>query len=182
MSPAEVAAVARLRLAAELDQDREGLRSLASAILRLQHRTDDSDREWLRVRALSFEIERWYTAMEATLERVLRALDGAVPAGPSWHGELLRSAAVPVEGLRPAVISPEAVDALRAIRRVPATGEVVRLAGCDPLNLTGVLSPGSRVAASLGTTVAFRDGVPLDERAPVIGGIGDGALIEAAVA
>jgi len=117
MSPAEVAALARLRLAAELDQDREGLRSLASAILRLQHRTDDSDREWLRVRALSFEIERWYTAMEATLERVLRALDGAVPAGPSWHDELLRSAAVPIEGLRPAVISPEAVDALREVRR-----------------------------------------------------------------
>jgi len=118
MSPAEIAVVTRLRLAAELDQDREGLRSLASAIERLQHRTDDPDREWLRVRALSFELERWYTAMEATLERVLRALDGGVPAGPSWHDDLLRSAAVPIEGLRPAVISPEAVDALREVCRL----------------------------------------------------------------
>ena len=104
MSPAEVAAVARLRLAAELDQDREGLRSLASAILRLQHRTDDSDREWLRVRALSFEIERWYTAVEGLFERILRTLEGEVPEGASRHRELLRLAVVAVEPLRPALL------------------------------------------------------------------------------
>lgn len=59
---------------------------------------------------------------------------------------------------------PEAVDALRAIRKQPVRGEVVRLAACDPLNLTGSLSPG-RVPATLGGTVVYRDGVPVDERA-----------------
>jgi ATP-dependent Lhr-like helicase len=64
---------------------------------------------------------------------------------------------------------PEAVEALRAIRRQPARGEVVRLAACDPLNLTAVFSPGSKVPATHGGTVAFRDGVLIDERATVEG-------------
>jgi ATP-dependent Lhr-like helicase len=59
---------------------------------------------------------------------------------------------------------PEAVDALRAMRRQPGRGEVVRVAACDPLNLTGALSPGARVPAVPGQTVAYRDGVPVDER------------------
>ena len=60
---------------------------------------------------------------------------------------------------------PEAVDALRAIRKQPVRGDHVRLAASDPLNLTGALSPG-RVAATLGATVVYRDGVPVDDSAP----------------
>ena len=37
---------------------------------------------------------------------------------------------------------PEALDALRAIRREPPSGEVVRVSACDPLNLVGVITPG----------------------------------------
>jgi len=54
---------------------------------------------------------------------------------------------------------PEALDALRAIRREPRKGDVVRLSACDPLNLVGVVTPGARVAAHLGNYVSFRDGV-----------------------
>jgi ATP-dependent Lhr-like helicase len=56
---------------------------------------------------------------------------------------------------------PEALDALRAIRREPLKGDVVRLSACDPLNLVGVVTPGARVAAHLGNYVSFRDGVAL---------------------
>jgi ATP-dependent Lhr-like helicase len=58
---------------------------------------------------------------------------------------------------------PEALDALRAVRRETKTGEVVRLSACDPLNLVGILTPGPRVQASLGRYVEYRDGVPLEQ-------------------
>ncbi|HVR61449.1 MAG TPA: hypothetical protein VMU50_06085, partial [Polyangia bacterium] len=48
-----------------------------------------------------------------------------------------------------------------------ATGEVVRLSACDPLNVVGVITPGPRIPATLANTVLFRDGVPItDDSAP----------------
>jgi ATP-dependent helicase Lhr and Lhr-like helicase len=41
----------------------------------------------------------------------------------------------------------QAAEALQAIRRTDPTGRRVRLSGADPLNLTGVVLPGERVAA-----------------------------------
>lgn len=56
---------------------------------------------------------------------------------------------------------PEAVDALRAVRRAPREGaERVDVSAADPLNLVGILTPGARVPAVLGNRVAFVDGVP----------------------
>ena len=43
----------------------------------------------------------------------------------------------------------------------PRRGDVVRLSGCDPLNLAGIISPGDRVTATLGNHVVLRDGVPV---------------------
>jgi ATP-dependent Lhr-like helicase len=55
---------------------------------------------------------------------------------------------------------PDAVEVSRAVRRSPRGGEVVRLAAVDPLNLTGVVTPGPRVPAMLGQYVVYVDGVP----------------------
>ncbi|MGE0228174.1 MAG: DEAD/DEAH box helicase [Dehalococcoidia bacterium] len=55
---------------------------------------------------------------------------------------------------------PEAVEALRRVRREPLTGERVRIAAVDPLNLTGVLFPGPRTPAVAGRTVDYLDGMP----------------------
>jgi ATP-dependent Lhr-like helicase len=62
---------------------------------------------------------------------------------------------------------PEAVDGLRAVNRREPTGEVVRLSACDPLNLVGIITPGSRVPAVLGNEVLYRDGVPVESAEPV---------------
>jgi ATP-dependent Lhr-like helicase len=59
--------------------------------------------------------------------------------------------------------APEAVEALRAVRKEPRRGEVVRLSACDPLNLVGILTPGPRVPATLANSVVFVDGVPNTE-------------------
>jgi ATP-dependent Lhr-like helicase len=42
---------------------------------------------------------------------------------------------------------PQAAEALQAIRKAEPSGRSVRLSGADPLNLTGVVLPGDRVAA-----------------------------------
>jgi ATP-dependent Lhr-like helicase len=55
---------------------------------------------------------------------------------------------------------PEAVDALRAVRRSERTGETVTLSAADPLNLAGIVLPGPRVPALGGNEVTYVDGVP----------------------
>ncbi|HMF41190.1 MAG TPA: hypothetical protein VKQ32_10860, partial [Polyangia bacterium] len=55
---------------------------------------------------------------------------------------------------------PDAVESLRAARREPKRGEVLRLSACDPLNLVGIITPGARVAAAMPNTVVYEDGVP----------------------
>ena len=61
---------------------------------------------------------------------------------------------------------PNAVDRARAVRRVPTRGSVVRITAVDPLNLTGLVTPGPRVPAVLGHWVTYLDGVPRLEQSP----------------
>ncbi len=63
---------------------------------------------------------------------------------------------------------PEAVDLARATRRAPKLGEVITVAATDPLNLTGVVTPGPRVPATLGQVVRYVDGVPEQLRPAVM--------------
>ncbi|MPY96610.1 MAG: DEAD/DEAH box helicase [Actinophytocola sp.] len=54
---------------------------------------------------------------------------------------------------------PDAVDQLRKTRALPHDGETVRLPAADPLNLSGILLPGPRVAALPSDSVTYVDGV-----------------------
>jgi ATP-dependent Lhr-like helicase len=56
---------------------------------------------------------------------------------------------------------PEAVAALREVRRQQGTGEWVSLSAADPLNLVGIVTPGPRLAALTGNRVLYRDGLPI---------------------
>ena len=56
---------------------------------------------------------------------------------------------------------PEAIGALREIRRNPGSGEFLSLSGADPLNLAGILTPGPKLAALTGNRVLYRDGIPV---------------------
>ncbi len=53
---------------------------------------------------------------------------------------------------------PDAIDVLRAVRKQPRSGEVVRLSAADPLNLTGIVLPGPRIPAIGSNTVTYLDG------------------------
>ncbi len=58
---------------------------------------------------------------------------------------------------------PQAVDAMRAIRRDHPQGEIVRVSAADPLNLVGIILPGARIRPHPATFIEFRDGVPIEE-------------------
>jgi len=57
---------------------------------------------------------------------------------------------------------PEAVETLRATRRSAADTDVLLVAAADPLNLVGILTPGSRISPLSGQVIAFEHGVPID--------------------
>src|SRR5438034_6074854 len=56
---------------------------------------------------------------------------------------------------------PDAIGMLREVRRKPASGEWISLSGADPLNLAGILTPGTKLAALTGNRVLYRDGLPV---------------------
>jgi ATP-dependent Lhr-like helicase len=56
---------------------------------------------------------------------------------------------------------PEAVSALREIRNRERTGDLIALSAADPLNLTGIITPGRRVGPQPGHRLLYRDGVPI---------------------
>ncbi len=60
----------------------------------------------------------------------------------------------------------EAVDIARAVRRTPTSGRVVHLSAVDPLNLSGLVTPGPRVPSILGNVVTYVDGVPKADEQP----------------
>ncbi|HTU35793.1 MAG TPA: DEAD/DEAH box helicase [Candidatus Acidoferrum sp.] len=58
---------------------------------------------------------------------------------------------------------PVAVESLRAIRSQQPTAEIVTISAADPLNLTGIVVPGERIAANSGTCLTLRDGILVDD-------------------
>jgi ATP-dependent helicase Lhr and Lhr-like helicase len=56
---------------------------------------------------------------------------------------------------------PGAVVRLRAIRRTERNGSLVGISAADPLNLTGIVTPGERVPALAGNRILYEDGVPV---------------------
>ena len=55
---------------------------------------------------------------------------------------------------------PEAVTALRRHRAAAPSGQRVRISAVDPLNLTGIVTPGERVPAYPGRSIELVDGLP----------------------
>lgn len=56
---------------------------------------------------------------------------------------------------------PEALNMLKDIRKSEKTAELTVLSAADPLNLTGIVTPGERIAAVASQRLVYRDGVPV---------------------
>ena len=59
---------------------------------------------------------------------------------------------------------PEALEALRACRRLEPDGEAIRVSTADPLNLAGIILPGNRVRPTPGGILYYRDGLPVGDQ------------------
>jgi ATP-dependent Lhr-like helicase len=55
----------------------------------------------------------------------------------------------------------EAVSSLRMIRREPKNGVLVSISAADPLNLTGIVTPGRHVPSLFSNRILYKDGVPV---------------------
>jgi ATP-dependent Lhr-like helicase len=56
---------------------------------------------------------------------------------------------------------PEAVDRLREIRRTGPDDQLIAISAADPLNLTGIVTPGDRIRTAAGNRIVYRNGVPI---------------------
>lgn len=106
MSPAEVANTVRRRLAEELKAERETIENLHRSIAQITALPVDP----IKTLALAFQLERYYTSVEALLARAMRAVDGGAS-----HQEILRRASVPVPGMRPEILSQEVAAPMRTL-------------------------------------------------------------------
>ncbi len=57
---------------------------------------------------------------------------------------------------------PEAVEALRAVRRIPAQGRPTIVDASDPMNLSGIITPGPKVSIRSRDVILYRDGLVAD--------------------
>jgi ATP-dependent Lhr-like helicase len=57
--------------------------------------------------------------------------------------------------------TPEAIGLLRDARRKPPSEVYVSVSAADPLNLLGILTPGSRLSSLAGNRLLYRDGLPI---------------------
>jgi ATP-dependent Lhr-like helicase len=56
---------------------------------------------------------------------------------------------------------PDAVERLREMRRTGEDGRLITISAADPLNFTGILTPGDRIRATQGSRIVYRNGVPI---------------------
>ncbi len=101
---------------------------------------------------------------------VFRRLVERDPVAPPWRDVLLALRRMEVRGevrggrfvtgfSGEQFALPEAVSALRAMRKRARDKERIVLSAADPLNLTGVILPGTRIPALAGHRLMFEDGV-----------------------
>jgi hypothetical protein len=100
------------RLRAELASDRIAFEKLLDELESLELSNTEDPGSLARA---AVALHHAYGAVEAGLVRVAKTLGEGIPEGGDWHHALLRVMALPVEDVRPAILSPETVDGLRPL-------------------------------------------------------------------
>jgi len=55
----------------------------------------------------------------------------------------------------------EAIPMLRKVRKKELTNELITLSAADPLNLSGIITPGRKIPAHYSNRILYRDGIPV---------------------
>ncbi len=126
------------RLLAEVTIDARALDARAAEIntlLAKWHAAKAIERAELMLVAAN--LHGYYTALETLCERIARQLDENVPAGPTWHTELVAQMQVEVPGLRPRVIAAEVLDDLHELRKFRHFFRNAYVLDFDPILIKG---------------------------------------------
>ncbi|HEY7163921.1 MAG TPA: DEAD/DEAH box helicase [Candidatus Binatia bacterium] len=118
-------------------------------------------------------VERWARQLLARYGVVFRDLLARKNGAPPWRKVLqfyrrleargeIRGGRFVTGFVGEQFALPEAVEALRAHRRVQTPQELVTVSASDPLNLVGILSPGPRISPYSNQVIAYRDGLPVE--------------------
>jgi ATP-dependent Lhr-like helicase len=118
------------------------------------------------------EVKRFARALLARYGVVFRRLLLREPLAPPWRDLVMVYRSLEARGevrggrfltgfTGEQFALPEAVASLRAVRREEARDDLIVIGASDPLNLTGVVTPGERVAAVASTRIGYRAGVPV---------------------
>ena len=104
MAPERAASLAFAELSHQLRLDLRALEDEAAEIARGRSSTGGNpDAVWMAF--LAVHLDRFYTAAEAAFERIARTLGEPMPTGQQWHRILLHQATIPIQDVRPAVLS-----------------------------------------------------------------------------
>lgn len=101
---ARLAAVLRV----ELSRLERVVREAAAALTRFAQ----AEPAVLELRGIGDVVHDFYTGAERIFEKIAPELNGGVPAGASWHRELLQNMTVDLPGIRPPVITEETAHRL----------------------------------------------------------------------
>ncbi|NOZ06722.1 MAG: hypothetical protein GXP41_10300 [Chloroflexi bacterium] len=99
------------RLTSELDELDQVLQRAEEGLRRAQTNSDD-----YYLDGVALNLHGYYAGLERIFELVVSELEHWRPADPHWHQTLLRHAATPVTGVRPALISAQTRDRLDTYR------------------------------------------------------------------
>ena len=55
----------------------------------------------------------------------------------------------------------EALSKLRSVTKLPKEGQLISISAADPLNLTGIITPGNRISGQMNNRVLYLDGAPV---------------------
>ncbi|MFH1467367.1 MAG: hypothetical protein ABIO70_23490 [Pseudomonadota bacterium] len=128
------------RLARDLGAELELLEVLAAEVQGVSTRPLPLGQEACAY--LAWKLHGWYTALESLLERIARTVEGAVPAGPTFHRDLPRGMTLPLPEIRPAVLR---AGVLRELAELLAFRHFLRHAYAVPLDEALLRHHGARI-------------------------------------
>jgi uncharacterized protein YutE (UPF0331/DUF86 family) len=104
LKPANDARVRLTRLIEEARIEIEALDATAGALHRDRPSLASGEASEATLALAAVRLHRYYTAVEALLERVARLFDESIPEGPTSHRDLLQQMAADLPPLRPALL------------------------------------------------------------------------------
>ena len=168
-------------LVAHGDVTADGFDALRSLMTRERHRA--SRGRWSLLgrdpQVVKDATERFARQLLARWGVVFRDLLAKESLAPPWRDLLLAYRRLEARGeirggrfvsgyLGEQFALPEAVELLRALRREERSGETLEISAADPVNLTGFVLPGERLATLSSQTLRLVDGVPVEEADSVL--------------